>query len=64
MYKMIAMKTFNSITKHYKKTMFLMLFSKNIPYFEKQLVLDAQHPQEFEFDMMSQETCVAKLENN
>jgi len=41
-----------------------MLFSKNVPYFEKGPVLDTQHPQDYEFDVMLQKTCVAKLENN
>jgi len=40
-----------------------MLFSKNVPYFVKQLVLDGQCLQECEFDEMLQKTCVAKLEN-
>jgi len=29
-----------------------MLFSKNVSCFEKRLALDAQHPQECEFDVM------------
>jgi len=41
-----------------------MLFSKNEPCFEKQLVLDIQHPQECEFDVTLQKTSVAKLKNN
>jgi len=49
---------------HYKKNAFLLLFSKNIPYFVKPPMLEGQHLQEYVFDLMLKKTYVAKLEND